>query len=156
MLRFRRKVFAIAVAGLIGVMSPGCGEEGDDNPMDDNGDMPPPAELVGDWTFQSVTVDGSPDVLADVLEWEPGATSARIQFTDMNAYVYQEVNSAGGQIFFESGFIVIEADELELNALQDSNGPVTETILLNFVVSGSTLTLTETDTGSTVVFTLTM
>jgi hypothetical protein len=155
MLRTRKIVAATLVFCLVALASSGCGEEGDDNPMDGGGN-PPPADLVGDWTFQSVTVDGSPDVLADGLEWEPGAASARIQFTDMNAYVYQEVDGTGGQIFYESGFIVIEGDELELNALMDSNGDVTETTLLTFLVNGNTLTLTWVDGGTTAVFTLTM
>ena len=124
------------------------------NNTDNSGDGSPPATLVGTWDFQSVTVDNAPDDLATVLELVPGAVAADITIQANGAYVYQEVNTMGGQLYFEIGFVFINGSEVDINVQNTSDGPVEEMVVASFLVDGDTLTLTLTEDGMTIVFAL--
>jgi hypothetical protein len=50
---------------LCGLLLVGCSGGEDDEPGSGN----PPAALVGTWVFQSVTVNGAPQALGEVLDW---------------------------------------------------------------------------------------
>ncbi|MCP4572680.1 MAG: hypothetical protein GY838_10050 [bacterium] len=136
------------------LIAAGCGGDDDDDTGGPQGGKPP-AEMVGSWVFQSVTLDGAAANLATVLEWQPATVQSRFHVQDNSAYVYEEVNAAGGQLWFESGWIYVDGDELDLNVLQDSNGSVDETSRLGFTLAGGVMTIQENDEGVVVVFTLT-
>ncbi|MEM7137541.1 MAG: hypothetical protein AAF500_13225 [Myxococcota bacterium] len=149
----RLAIAAIACAAL----AVGCGDSEDAGSTGGTGgeEGPPPASLVGVWTYNSVTVDGAPASLADILEWVPGAVAAEIQLLETSAYVYQEVDANGGQLWFESGFVFFnDAGEVDVNAQMDSDGPLSETLTFTYVESADTLTLTSVGGGPTVVFVL--
>lgn len=134
----------------------GCGETG---PMEgDDGDElgHPPPEMVATWTFQSVTENGSTASLADVLEWVVGTTQARIHIQANGAYVYEEVNSTGGQLWAESGWIFVdeEGPTIEFHVQADSDGTVDEEFTVTYTLVGNTMTVTRPEGGSTYVFTL--
>lgn len=121
-----------------------------------SGDGKPPAAMVGTWTFQSVTVDSAAADLATVMDWVPGTIAARINVQANGAYVYEEVDAGGGQLWFESGFLFVDAGEIDINVQLDSSGPVNEMTVATFTLTGGTLTLQQVEQGSTIVFTLTM
>lgn len=141
----------------VGVLAAGCGASGDD-PMDVEENFHPTAEMVGTWIFESVTVDGAPASLADVLEWLPNAVESRLHIQASGAYVYEEVNSAGGQLWFESGFVLVNTEngEFELNSQLDSDGPNTDIVLLTYTLVSGVLTLEIEEFGVVTVFTLRM
>jgi hypothetical protein len=60
----------------------------------------------------------------------------------------------GGQLWFEVGFVFVEGGEIDINVIEDPDGPVNETSFLTYTLVGDTLTLTEVDMGTTVVFSL--
>jgi len=109
------------------VLMAGCGTE---DPTEVEQDFSPSADMVGTWIFQSVTVNGSPAQLSDVLEWLPATVEARLHVLANGAYVYEEVNSSGGQLWAESGFVLVnfEIDEFELNVQADTDGPASGVI----------------------------
>ena len=72
-----------------------------------------------------------------------------------SAYVYEEVASNGGQLWFESGFVFIDGNEMDVNAQLDSDGQLNETRRFSFTLSGDTITLSQVVQGDTYVFTLT-
>ena len=120
---------------------------------DGDGDGSPPAALVGTWDYQSVMVDGTAADLGTVLDWVPGAVAADVIIQPNGAYVYQEVNSMGGQLYFENGFVFVNGNEVDINTQGNSDGAVDEMVVAMFLVDGDTLTLTLTEDGMTVVFT---
>lgn len=142
---------------ICGLLVLGCGDDDDDDNGDPTGnnDGHPPAAMVGVWVFQSVTVNGVAGSLAAVLEWNPDTVGAEIQILTNSTYIYQEVDTNGGQLWFESGFVYVDGNEIDINVLQDQDGPVNETAFLTFTLVGGVLTLTEVDEGTPIVFTLT-
>jgi len=151
MVRMRILTTYIVLFGLIAV---GCNDD-DSDPLDPQGG-PPPAEMIGTWTFQSVTVDGAAASLPDVLEWQPSAVAARLMVQANGAYVYEEVDANGGQLWFESGFVFVDGSEIDINVLLDGDGAVNETSTLTYMIIGNVLTLEEVHLGAINVFTLTM
>gem|GEM_PF-7035989 len=57
-----------------------------------------------------------------------------------SAYVYEEVNATGGQLWFESGFVFIDGVEIDINAQLRSDGPVMETRRVGWTLAGDSLT----------------
>lgn len=149
---FRTRTLATCLL-LAGLLVLGCSDDDEDDPGGP-GEGKPPTTMVDTWVFQSVTLNGAAANLADVLEWQPATVSAEIYIEANGTYVFQEVNAAGGQLWFESGFVFVEGGEIDINVLQDQDGPVNETSFLTYTLAGDTLTLTEVDAGTTVVFTL--
>jgi hypothetical protein len=128
-------------------------DEGDD---DETGH--PPAAMVGLWIFQSATVNGTPTPLADALEWDPATTAARFNIQAMGGYQYEEVNSAGAQIWSEFGWIFVdqEGGTIEVNVQGDSDGTTSDQFDLGYTLGGGVLTFELVEGSTTSVFTLTM
>lgn len=139
---------------LLGLLVLACGND-DENPTDATGDGKPPAAMVGTWTYQAVSVDGGPAILSDVMEWTTGAVEARLHIQSNSAFVYEEVNASGGQLWAESGFVFIDGGEIDINVQSNSDGPANETTRYAFTLNSDTLTLTIVDQGMTYVFILT-
>ena len=141
---------------LLAIVIFACSGEDDGDEGSGPGGGKPPAAMVGTWIFQSVTVDGAPANLADELEWHPGVVEARLHIQANSAYVYEEVNASGGQIWAESGFVFIDGNAIDINAQSNTDGPVNDTSRLVFALNGNVLTLQEVSPSSIVVITLTM
>ncbi len=116
---------------------------------------PPPAVLVGVWTFQSVTLNGSSATLASVLGWNSATVLARVTVESNGAYIYEEVDSSGGQLAFESGFVLVTGNSIEINITLNNSGTVNESTTATYTLNGNTLMLQEVALGITAVFTLT-
>ena len=149
---FRNKIFTVCVL-LSAVLIIGCSSDDDDDPTGP-GEGKPPAAMVDTWHFQDVTQNGAAAVLATVLEWQPLTVRAEFAIQANGAYVYQEVNQQGGQLWFESGFVFVDGTEMDINILLDGDGQVDETNPVTFSLAGDVLTITETTPGTTLVFTL--
>ena len=117
----------------------------------------PPAAMVASWTFQSVTENGSAAQLSDALEWLTGTVEARLHIQANGPYVYEEVDTNGGQLFAESGWVFVdeEGPTIEFHALQDSEGPVNEETTVFYTLSGNSMTLEQTVGASTFIYSLT-
>ncbi len=111
--------------------------------------------MVDTWLFQSATQNGAAADLATVLEWHAGVVRAEFTIRADGAYVYQEVNQQGGQLWFESGFVFVDGNEIDINVQLDGDGPVNETLPLTFTLVGDALTIAETTAGDTIVLFLT-
>lgn len=132
-----------------------CGSDsGTDNDSDPD-EGKPTAEMVGRWTYQSVTADGSAADLATVLEWDVAAVSANVQILANGAYVYEETNPVGAQLWFESGFVFVEGARIEVNAQLDGDGPAASTTGFTFMLADGVMTLLGEATGPQHEFTLT-
>ena len=145
----------LMLAALCGVVALACGDDSseDDDPGNGN-EGPPPPNLVGVWVYQSVTVDGAPADLGDTLDWVPGAVAAELQIVENSAFVYQEVDATGAQLWAELGFVFVnDAGEIDVNIQRNSDGDVDEMLTFVFTVTDDTLTLRQ--VGSALVFTLT-
>ncbi len=116
----------------------------------------PPTEMISTWIYQMVTVDGVPSSLSVVMEWVPNAVEARLHIVnDIGSYAYEEVNSMGGQLFAETGFVYVEGNEIDINKLQDGQAnPINETVVMTFTLVADTLTVQENKAGAFLVYTL--
>ena len=148
-----QKVLPISLLLFFTIFS--CSNNEDDNSTgSENGH--PPAEMIDTWIYKSVTVNSIPSSLSVVMDWDPNAVEARLHIVnDIGSYVYEEVNSVGGQLFAETGFVHVEGNAVEINKLEDGQGnPINETVFMTFELVSDTLTLQEIDDGTTLVFTL--
>ncbi len=142
---------------LVAAFAFGCGEDGDDPTGTNGGNAGKPLPgMVADWTYQTVTVNGSSASLATVLDFVPNAVGAELWIRADGAFVYEEVNSQGGQLYYESGFIFIDGSEVDVNVQMDSDGSANRMSRLAWTLSGdtNTMTLTENDQGDVIIFTL--
>ena len=152
MMRARTLAACVFLSTLIMVA---CGGD-ETNDSDDLGDGKPTADLVGTWVFQSVTVNGAAQTLADVMEWQPETVGARISIRSNGGYSMEELNSQGQQTFFENGFVFVEGNEMDINILLPDGATIDETIFTTFTLSGGILTVTTVEDGDTITFTLSM
>jgi len=132
-----------------------CSNNEDDNSTGaENGH--PPTEMIDTWIYQSVTVNSVPSSLGVVMDWVPNAVEARLHIVnDIGSCVYEEVDSAGGQLFAETGFVYVEGNTIDINKLEDGQGnPINETVSMTFELVADTLTLQENDAGTILVYTL--
>ena len=144
----------IGLAALCGVFAIACGDDTSDCEDRRTGEGAPPQSLVGVWVFRSVSIDGMPADLANVLDWAPGTAAAELQVLENSAFVYQEIDSDGAQLSAESGFVFVnDAGEVTLNVQRDDDGPIDQTLSFVFTVTDDTLMLRE--VGGTLVFVLT-
>ena len=134
----------------------GCGAS---SGMDADGDEDghPPAEMVGDWNFQSATVNSVSTPLADALDWEPATTHAKLHVQANGGYQYEELNSAGAQVWAEGGWIFVdpEGGTIVIHSQYDSDGANTDEVTVEYTLAGGTLTLTVVEFADTSVYTLT-
>jgi len=133
----------------------GCSGDGDGDGGTGPGSGHPPAEMVDSWEYASVTVNGSAASLSTVMEWVPGAVSARAHILRADGtFAYEEVNAAGGQLYSNTGFVFIDGDEMDINFFADNGIDIEETIRVAWTLVGDVLTWTQTDNSDTLVFTL--
>jgi FlaG/FlaF family flagellin (archaellin) len=135
---------------LCGLLLVGCSGDEDDEP----GSGTPPAALVGTWVFESVTVNGAPQALGDVLDWQAGTVAASMSIAS-NGFAISEVDSAGQETHYEAGFVYVDGNEMELNILAPG-GIIEETISGTYTLSGDTLIFTTVEEGDTIAITLTL
>ena len=141
---------------MLGLLALGCGDTAEDeNSGGEGGDGRPSADLVGIWTYQSATVDDAPASLTEVLDWVPGAVAAEIEILESSAFVYQEVDARGAQLWFETGFVFFnDAGEVDINIQSNSEGQVSEMLTFTFTLDEEILTLRSVGRSPVVAFTL--
>ncbi|MDH3727840.1 MAG: hypothetical protein OER77_09945 [Myxococcales bacterium] len=137
---------------LFGLLLVGCSGDEDDEPGSGN----PPAALLGTWVFESVTVNGAPQALGDVLDWQVGTVAASMNILSNGALSISEVDAGGQQTHFEKGFVYVDGNEMELNILALDLLTIEETISGTYTLSGSTLTYTTLENGDTIAIMLTL
>ena len=143
----------IGLLALCAVFAIACGDDASDDDDPGNGEGPPPPSLVGVWVFQSVSIDGMPGDLANVLDWVSGTAAAELQVLENSAFVYQEVDGNGVQLSAESGFVFVnDAGEVDLNVQSNEDGVVDQMLSFLFIITDDTLMLRE--VGGTLVFVL--
>ena len=135
----------------------GCSGDDDNNtngPAKSSGIFP--SEVLGSWTYVSVTVNGSAASLSDALEWVSTAVSARLSLIDDGDYAYSELDASDNVVVFEVGTVTVTGNNIVVIAEQDNDGPLDDTYVGTYSLSngGETLTLTVTIDGDLVVFTL--
>ena len=144
----------IGLAALCGVFAIACGDVASSDDDLGNEESPPLPSLVGVWVFQSVSIDGVPADLAEVLDWVSETAAAELQILENSAFVYQEVDGNGAQLSAESGFVFVnDAGEVDLNFQRDNDGVVDE-MRLSFVFTVTDDTLMLREVGGTLVFVL--
>ena len=116
----------------------------------------PPTSMVGSWTFQSATENGTPVGLAGALQWDPATTQARANFEANGTYWYEELDASGAQVWAEGGWVFVdpEGGTIEVNVQWDSDGSFTDQYELGYTLGGGVLTLRQVEGASTFVYTL--
>ena len=144
----------IGLTALCGVFAIACGDDASSDDDLGNEESPPPPSLVDVWVFQSVSIDGVPADLAEVLDWVSETATAELQILENSAFVYQEVDGHGAQLSAESGLVFVnDAGEVVLN-FQRNNGGVVDEMRLSFVFTITDDTLMLREVGGTLVFVL--
>ncbi|HOP06960.1 MAG TPA: hypothetical protein PLF13_06680 [candidate division Zixibacteria bacterium] len=135
------------------LLSASCGDDDDDNNTVTGPDV---SALFGIWGESSVTINGSAADLADVLEWTEGTVSGRITLSDDYTYEAVELDASSSVLYRETGTIEIDDNWVILTMTAENGSSVTPEQTFNgtWSVNQSTLTLSQTIGGTTMVLTL--
>ena len=128
---------------------------GDDDPVDP-GTGGAPAALVGTWTFQTVTLDGQPQDLADWFEWQAETVSAHVIINGDYTQRFVELDAQSNVVYYDSGVFTVDGQNLTVTVNSENGSAVTAytTFEGSWLVVGSLLTMTMVDGGHTVVMAL--
>lgn len=125
------------------LLTPGCKKD-DDSPTS-TGTEGIPAGLVGTWTLQSATVNGTPTDLGTVFNWVQGTESANITVDANGAYTYKEIGNGGAVTFTSAGTISIVGSNFTITLTSKNGVPLAtaETLAGTWAfLPGNTLSLT--------------
>jgi hypothetical protein len=114
----------------------------------------PTADLIGTWVYGSVSVDTQVQDLGTFLDFATGAVEARLHIMTNSAYFYEEVDSRGGQLWAEWGFIFFNDGQLDVNRQFDTNGPAGLMTVFEYAVQDDVLFLQRYQEDARVVFLL--
>ena len=143
----------LLVTVMTALLVAGCSD--DDNPANDNNTLPD--ELVGTWTHQSVTLDGTPQDMADFFEWDVNAVKAHVIINANKTQRYEELDDQDAILYYDEGPISINGQSIEVTVNSENGQSVTPYTAFTgtWALSGNQLTLTGEDGGHTIVITLT-
>ncbi|MDL1894610.1 hypothetical protein FBQ87_17230 [Sphingobacteriales bacterium CHB3] len=113
-----------------------------------------PAQLVGVWTAQSATVNGTPTALATVLQWEPTTASARVTMTANGTYTYDELDAASAVVYSQGGTLAVSGNNITMTATSENGTPINPPTLFlggTWSINGNLLTLSTTVGSSAIV-----
>ena len=117
------RVLTALVSMTILIATIGCSKD-KDNPTGPDVVSSIPAGLVATWNYQSVTINGIPNSLPDVLDFDPGTIAARLTINSNGSFVYEETDSSGVVAWMERGTIAVSGNEFTSTTTSDSDGPV--------------------------------
>lgn len=98
----------------------GCGK--DDNPAGPQNNVP--AELVGTWYYESGTLNGNPQELSFLLQWNPGTEYARFTVGSDRSFVYEELDVDSVVVWTESGTFTVNGNNATISVTENDDGPV--------------------------------
>lgn len=78
-----------------------------------------PSELVGTWTFQSVSVNDIEIELKYLFPWEPNTESIRIIVSSDGTYVFENVAGNGTVLFTDTGTFLVDGDTFQLSGTEE-------------------------------------
>ncbi|RKX29739.1 MAG: hypothetical protein DRP47_00915 [Candidatus Zixiibacteriota bacterium] len=115
-----------------------------------------PDELLGTWTFQTITVDGTTTDIADIFEWDSTTVSSHIIIYADYTTRYEELDSDNSVVFYDKELFVINENSLTITAVSENGSPIEHQYAFSgsWSISGNQLTLSTSEEGHTIVFTL--
>jgi len=122
---------------------------------DDDGDTAP-AALVGNWTFQSVTLDGVSQDLSDWFEWNAETVEAHLTINANFTMGSEEVDAQSNVLYYDSGTFTVNGQNLIVTINSENGNAVTAYTPFSgtWLVVSSLMTLTMIDDGHTVAMVL--
>ncbi len=115
-----------------------------------------PSQIVGTWTFQSATLDGSPMDLATILQWESSTVRAQFVMNSNASFTYRELGFNDTLTYSESGTFTVTGQVLALTTTSANGQQVNPPYVTSWTLSvtGGIMTLSQTVQQKMVVMTL--
>jgi hypothetical protein len=115
-----------------------------------------PSQIVGTWTFQSVTMDGSPVDLAAAFAWESSTVRAQMVINSSGNYTYRELGFNDTITYYETGTATVTGQELKLTTTSANGRQINPPDVTSWTcsVTGGIMTLNRTVQQKAVVVTL--
>ena len=115
-----------------------------------------PAALVGNWTFQSVTLDGVSQDLSDWFEWNAETVEAHLTINDNFTMRSEEVDAQSNVLYWDSGTFAVDGQNITVTINSENGNAVTAYTPFDgtWLVVSSLMTLTMIDDGHTVAMVL--
>jgi hypothetical protein len=115
-----------------------------------------PSQVVGTWTFQSATLDGSPTDLATILQWESSTVRAQFVMTSNSSFTYRELGFNDSITYYETGTFTLTGQILKMTATSANGQQISPPYVTSWTLSvtGGTMTLSQTVQQKVVVMTL--
>jgi len=116
-----------------------------------------PAALLGNWTFQSVTLDGQAQDLSDWFEWNAETVEAHLIVADNFTLRSEEVDGDSAVLYWDSGTFTVDGQTITVTITSENGNAVTAYTAFDgsWLVVSNLLTLTMIDDGHTVAMVLT-
>lgn len=143
---------SLVLLTLMAILPIGCSDD-DGNGINNS----VPLTLVGTWRATSATVDGVPQDLAELFDWDPGVAGTEVTLNGNGTYASREYDASNNTVSTESGTFEVTGSTMMVTVTVQDGSDITPEEGLNaqWSVSGNTLTLTQAVGGSTIVLTLT-
>lgn len=140
-------IFTVALLAFVS-----CSDDDDDNPT---GTTPViPAELVGSYEQDSVTVNGAIQNIADFFDYSTGTDRAVITAYAGGQEAYRELDASDSALYNDSGYFVISGSDMSVIITHEHDTALASpdtAFIGTWDLTGSLLTLTTVESSDTVV-----
>ena len=115
-----------------------------------------PAEMVGTWVFQSITVNGAPANPADYFPLEQGTVGIEVDLRADGSFDWREYDAQDNITGTAQGTVTVSGNSVSMTITVVNGAPVPPQVMFTgaYAISGTTMTLTAQLEGNTLVLTL--
>jgi len=134
-----RIIRIISILPLLTLIIAGCGKDEPTTPYA----RVFPQELVGTWSFESVTVDGQEAVLRLILGWQEETARATLTISSDGDIDVNEYSADDSLLYYEEGTFAVNGDYFTMTFYNSSNGVISPPVIDEgtWEVSGNQLVL---------------
>jgi len=99
----------------------GCSD--DDSGTNSNGGIP--SELVGEWVYDSLTVNSAEQTMADFFEWDANGVEAHFTINADSTQMYEEFDAQDSVLYYDEGTIAVSGNNATATVTSEDGAAVT-------------------------------
>ncbi len=111
-----------------------------------------PTELVGEWIYDSVTVNSAEQAMADAFDWDAETVEAHITVNADATQMYEEFDDQDAVVYYDEGILTISGNTISAQVTSEEGTAVTPytTFSGTWALSGTHLLMTVVQSSDTI------